>query len=253
MGIHLLVAYMSEVRHDSFREDIIYNRLIRNVKRSNMAHLNYIFFIMVIALVAHSVHGFNLVRPAMPYAYTKSLTSGSSRKVLVSTMQASNPDTGINIESKISRPNRIQNLQEKLASSGRAGLLAYGILNCVYYISVTAITCYITVKKYPFVISNSASFSQRIQLILSRLGSVAGTVWVGSQITKIFRLSGAVICAPVVDNLMATCQKYFKLPSRNAAFWFIVAALWVTVIVFYSSLVVYGTSTLYMSALESVL
>ena len=154
---------------------------------------------------------------------------------------------------KVSRPNRIQDLQEKLATSGRAGLLAYGILNCFYYISVTAITCYFTMKKYPFRISSSATLAQRVQFILSRLGSVAGTVWVGSQITKIFRLSGAVICAPVVDNLMIKCQKYFKLPSRNAAFWFIVAVLWATVIVFYSSLVVYGTSSIYMSALESVL
>ena len=155
--------------------------------------------------------------------------------------------------SKSGNMNRIQVLQEKLAASGRAGLLAYGILNCFYYISVTAITCYITLKKYPFVINRGATFLQRVQFVLSRLGSVAGTVWVGSQITKIFRLSGAVICAPVVDNLMMQCQKYFKLPSRNAAFWFIVAMLWATVILFYSSLVVYGTSTLYMSALETIL
>lgn len=155
--------------------------------------------------------------------------------------------------SKSTSMNRIQILQEKLAASGRAGLLAYGILNCLYYISVTAITCYITLKKYPFVINRGATFLQRVQFVLSRLGSVAGTVWVGSQITKIFRLSGAVICAPVVDTLMMRCQKYFKLPSRNAAFWFIVAILWATVILFYSSLVVYGTSTLYMSALETIL
>lgn len=168
-------------------------------------------------------------------------------------MEAASADSSSNIESKISRPNRIQDLQERLATSGRAGLLAYGILNCLYYISVTAITCYITMRKYPFVISSGASFTQRVQFVLSRLGSVAGTVWVGSQITKVFRLSGAVVCAPVVDTLMVKCQKYFKLPSRNAAFWFIVAVLWSTVIIFYSSLVVYGTSTLYMSALESVL
>ena len=219
-----------------------------------MVHVNFICFIILGAHNFNNVSGFKPLSPVVPHRHGGRLTAlGSSGKLLTSTMRASNAEGGINTESKISRPNRVQNLQEKLASSGRAGLLAYGILNCIYYISVTAITCYITVKKYPFVINSSASLSQRVQLILSRLGSVAGTVWVGSQITKIFRLSGAVICAPVVDNLMATCQKYFKLPSRNAAFWFIVAALWLTVIIFYSSLVVYGTSSLYMSALESVL
>ena len=157
------------------------------------------------------------------------------------------------VSSNMARPNRIQDLQEKLATSGRAGLLAYGILNCFYYITVTAITCYMTAKKYPFVINSGATLLERTRFVISRLGSVAGTVWVGSQITKIFRLSGAVICAPVVDNLMMLCQKYFKLPSKNAAFWFIVALLWTSVILFYSSLVVYGTSVLYMSALETIL
>lgn len=162
-------------------------------------------------------------------------------------------DSANEVPNKLSRPNRIQYLQEQLASSGRAGLLAYGILNAAYYMSVTAMTCYITARKYPFVINRGATLFQRIKFVLSRLGSVAGTVWVGSQITKIFRLSGAVICAPFVDKLMMECQKRFKLPSRNAAFWFIFAVLWAAVIVFYSSLVVYGTSTLYMSALETIL
>ena len=164
-----------------------------------MVHVNFICFAIISAYNFNHVFGF---RPLTHLASHRHLIL--SRKLLTSSMTASNAEGGINIESKISRPNRVQNLQEKLASSGRAGLLAYGILNCIYYISVTAITCYITVKKYPFVINSSASLSQRVQLILSRLGSVAGTVWVGSQITKIFRLSGAVICAPVVDNLMAT-------------------------------------------------
>jgi hypothetical protein len=149
--------------------------------------------------------------------------------------------------------NRIQDLQDKLGQSGRAGLLAYGILNCAYYISVTAIAWYVAITKYPLVIARSATFIQRAQFTVARLGSVAGTVWVGSQVTKIFRLSGAVAMAPFVDGIMAKFQERFKLPSRNAAFWLIVGILWASVAVFYSSLVLYGTSTLYMSALDSVL
>lgn len=157
------------------------------------------------------------------------------------------------VSNNMARPNKIQDLQEKLASSGRAGLLAYGILNCLYYTTVTALTLYVTSKKQPLVINSGATLFERNKFVISRLCSVAGTVYVGSQITKIFRLSGAVICAPLVDNLMTQFQKYFKLPSKNAAFWFMVALLWASVIVFYSSLVVCGTSILYMSALETIL
>jgi hypothetical protein len=55
-------------------------------------------------------------------------------------------------------------------------------------------------------------------------------------------MSGAVVMAPVVDNLMAWCQAKFKLKSRNGAFGAIVAVLWTSLIIFYSALVVYGAA-----------
>jgi hypothetical protein len=202
--------------------------------------------LFVLALNLQDADGFKKVPTTLSKRTTFSAFTGLQKKMMA-------VDSANDVPNKSSRPNRIQNLQEQLASTGRAGLLAYGILNAAYYMSVTAMTCYITARKYPFVINRDATLFQRVKFVLSRLGSVAGTVWVGSQITKIFRLSGAVICAPFVDKLMMQCQKRFKLPSRNAAFWFIFALLWAAVIVFYSSLVVYGTSTLYMSALETIL
>lgn len=178
----------------------------------------------------------------------RSIPSGLYRPFRhITGLQAASPIDS-NINSNIPTKNRIKDLQEKLVNSGQAGLLAYGILNCVYYISVTAVTWYITIKKFPFVIQNSASFVERVQFVLSRLGSVGATVWIGSQITKIFRLSGAVVCAPVVDSLMERCQKYFRLKDRNQAFWFLIATIWGTVFLFYGSLILYGTSTLYLGA-----
>jgi hypothetical protein len=211
-----------------------------------MAWVTVLVILFVLALNLQDAEGFQKVPTTLNKRAKFSAFTGLQKKMVA-------VDSANDIPNKSSRPNRIQNLQEQLASTGRAGLLAYGILNAAYYMSVTAMTCYITAKKYPFVINRGATLFQRVKFVLSRLGSVAGTVWVGSQITKIFRLSGAVICAPFVDKLMMQCQKRFKLPSRNAAFWFIFALLWAAVIVFYSSLVVYGTSTLYMSALETIL
>lgn len=134
----------------------------------------------------------------------------------------------------------IKTLKDKLASTGRAGLLAYGILNFAYYSIVTAVTWHLTMTKYP--IAAGLDFSRRIQLTMAKLGSVAGIVWAGSQVTKVFRLSGAVVLAPSVDNLMAWCQMKFKLKSRNNAFWAIVAVLWSTLLIFYSALIVYGAA-----------
>jgi hypothetical protein len=135
---------------------------------------------------------------------------------------------------------QIKVLKEKLASTGRAGLLAYGLLNFAYYSIVTAVTWHFSMSKYP--LAPGLDFSRRIQLTVAKLGSVAGIVWAGSQVTKIFRMSGAVVMAPVVDNLMAWCQTKFNLKSRNGAFWAIVAVLWTTLIIFYSALVVYGAA-----------
>ena len=131
-------------------------------------------------------------------------------------------------------------LKAKLTSTGRAGLLAYGMLNFAYYSIVTAVAWYFAMTKYPF--PAGLDFSRRIQLTVAKLGSVAGIVWAGSQVTKVFRLSGAVVLAPVVDNLMAWCQTKFNLKSRNNAFWLIVAGLWSTLLIFYSLLIVYGAA-----------
>lgn len=205
------------------------------------------YFLLVVLFInvqnlEMTTHAFQIryIKPSGIYRPIKSSIRLHAVSPIDSNMNSNSPTKNVNF-------NRIKDLQEKLVKSGQAGLLAYGFLNCLYYISVTAVTWYITIQKFPFVIQNSATLVQRLQFILSRLGSVATTVWIGSQITKVFRLSGAVICAPFVDNLMEKCQKYFNLKSRNASFWFLIAAIWATVFVFYGSLILYGTSTLYLS------
>jgi hypothetical protein len=92
------------------------------------------------------------------------------------------------------------------------------------------------------VVAPGLAFGQRVQATAAKLGSVAGIVWAGSQVTKVFRLSGAIVMAPVVDKLMSWTQTKFNLTSRNAAFWAIIGALWGTLFVFYGSLILYGTA-----------
>jgi len=137
--------------------------------------------------------------------------------------------------------NRLAALKDKLASTGRAGLLAYGILNFVYYSTVTFFAWRLLLLRSP-VVAPGLAFGQRVQATAAKLGSVAGIVWAGSQVTKVFRLSGAIVMAPVVDKLMSWTQTKFNLTSRNAAFWAIIGALWGTLFVFYGSLILYGTA-----------
>ena len=141
---------------------------------------------------------------------------------------------------KKKKNNAVDTLKEKLTSAGTSGLLAYGILNFLYYSIVTAATWHFTMSRYP--IATGIVFSRRLQLTMAKLGSVAGIVWAGSQVTKIFRISGAIVLAPIVDKFMIWWQTKFKLKTRNDAFWAIISCMWATLILFYGSLILYGAA-----------
>ena len=163
------------------------------------------------------------------------------RIALSSSATSSNPTPSLTPPPSLSPPNRLVALKDKLASTGRAGLLAYGILNFLYYSTVTAVTWRLLLLRSP-VVEPGLAFAQRVQATAAKLGSVAGIVWAGSQVTKVFRLSGAVVMAPAVDTLMSWTQAKFRLSSRNAAFWAIIRALWGTLFVFYGGLILYGSA-----------
>ena len=108
---------------------------------------------------------------------------------------------------------------------GQAGLIAYGLLNMLYYGGVTLIAWIITSEKYA---SEKA---------LSRLAKVSSTVWIGSQVTKAFRIGGAIFMAPFINKLMDRFQNYFKISSRNKTFAIMTSLIFGSMFVFYALLV----------------
>ena len=108
---------------------------------------------------------------------------------------------------------------------GQAGLIAYGLLNMLYYGGVTLIAWIITSEKYA------------TEKALTRLAKVSSTVWIGSQVTKAFRIGGAIFMAPFINKLMDRFQNYFKISSRNKTFAIMTSLIFGSMFVFYALLV----------------
>jgi hypothetical protein len=131
-------------------------------------------------------------------------------------------------------------LTAQLTAAGRGGLLAYGVLNTLYYTTVTAITWYLTGSKNIPV--TSTSYTSVVRSTLVRLGKVMGVVWTGSQVTKPLRLSGAIVSAPFTDKLIGKFQKQFNIESYGKAYSMLLASVLVVAITFYATLIL-GTAT----------
>ena len=137
----------------------------------------------------------------------------------------------------------VQDLNKKLTAAGQSGLLAYGILNCMYYISVTTFAWYLTaddVAKGLGTLAVDVTLNKRISYTTARLGKVSIIVWAGSQVTKVFRLTGAVVMAPLADKVIIAFQDRFSIKNKSTAFWILVGCILGTTLSFYLSLI-FGT------------
>jgi hypothetical protein len=90
-------------------------------------------------------------------------------------------------------------LKARLVNAGRGGLLAYGILNALYYCSVTALTYTYFFNGDVLAISSGVVGSARIAAAVKAMGKVVAIVWAGSQVTKALRISLALVSAPFVE------------------------------------------------------
>jgi len=133
--------------------------------------------------------------------------------------------------SYLARKSEIERLKEKISAVGQSGLIAYGILNLSYYTIATSLAWYFTANNF---------VGERL---LIRAAKTSSMVWVGSQATKIFRLSGAVLLAPLADTLLEHFQTKCKIKSRNKTFWILTGLILSTCVIFYVALLV-GTSVL---------
>lgn len=127
---------------------------------------------------------------------------------------------------------RVQQLQAQLKRYGLAGLLAYGLLNTLYY-SSAFLFVWLYVAKVPQGLG--------IQGAARKFVEVFALTWGGSQLTKIARATGALALAPLVDRLLDNLQAVLRLKSKREAFGVLVggcvlfaAALFTGVVVVYA-------------------
>lgn len=180
-------------------------------------------------------------------------STGSITTAISSSSNSSNMSTNtMIIPSRFS----MKQLSLKLSQTGQSGLLAYGILNCLYYTSMTAIvwiyqsksiiipsSSLLSHSSFSSLFSSSSSillFTSIIKKTILKLSKIILIVWAGSQITKIFRLFLSIALAPFVDKIIEyILSKYeiFKITNRNHVIYCIITLLWLFTISFYFILI----------------
>eukprot|EP00899_Mesostigma_viride_P004406 jgi/Mesvir1/13967/Mv12430-RA.1 len=112
--------------------------------------------------------------------------------------------------------------------SGVAGVLSYGLFNTLYYIGAFLFV-WIYVVKVPRGLGVLAASQKFV--------SVMAIVWAGSQLTKLVRAGGALLCAPLMDRLIDATQRVFSLRQRSHAFAAICGVCWVLFVVLFTAII----------------
>mmetsp|Transcript_25205 Transcript_25205/g.44951 ORF Transcript_25205/g.44951 Transcript_25205/m.44951 type:complete len:219 (-) Transcript_25205:440-1096(-) len=97
-------------------------------------------------------------------------------------------------------------VRQKLAHYGLAGVIAYGLLNTIYY--VCAFVFFVNAVQVPKGMGIAATCKKLLEAFV--------LTWAGSQVTKLPRLAGAAALAPFVNRLLNYIEKNtFVRVSRN--------------------------------------
>ncbi|XP_020675027.1 uncharacterized protein LOC110094196 [Dendrobium catenatum] len=100
-------------------------------------------------------------------------------------------------------------LMQKLKRYGVAGVLSYGLLNTVYYLT-TFLFVWFYFAPAPGRIGYPAA--------VKRFFKVMAMVWAGSQVTKVLRVGGALALCPFVDRGLSWFTVKFSFESEGKAF-----------------------------------
>ncbi|KAF5836242.1 hypothetical protein DUNSADRAFT_6254 [Dunaliella salina] len=162
-------------------------------------------------------------RANTPPAGSPGLASFSGSAGCVTFRSVSN-DQGAQLPSQASPPSehesrvpqsKLGELTGKLRSLGLAGVVAYGLLNTLYY-TASFLLVWTLVAKVPQGLGAAAAVRSFL--------AVFATVWAGSQVTKVARAAGALFLAPFVDKAMEILCSKLKLKSKQQAFLIIVGS-----------------------------
>ncbi|KAF6163846.1 hypothetical protein GIB67_024701 [Kingdonia uniflora] len=97
-------------------------------------------------------------------------------------------------------------LMKSLRRYGISGILSYGLLNTVYYIT-TFLLFWFYVAPAPGRMGYTAA--------VGRFLKIMAMVWAGSQVTKLVRAGGALALAPFVDRGLSWITVKFKFKSQT--------------------------------------
>ncbi|XP_072991436.1 uncharacterized protein [Typha latifolia] len=107
------------------------------------------------------------------------------------------------------KPFSSNELLQKLRRYGVAGVLSYGLLNTIYYL-----TTFLLVWFYFAPAPGRMGYAAAVERFLK----IMAMVWAGSQVTKIIRAGGALALAPFVDRGLSWFTIKFKFESQGKAF-----------------------------------
>lgn len=189
-----------------------------------------LFFLVLLLLVNYS----NGYQPLVS-SIVRNLNIKTSSSIL-NAAQGKEYDPSARLVNKSGKYN-VEMLKNKLTSAGKSGLIAYGLLNLLYYTTASAASWKLLASNVP--LKETITFSKKIQITAVNIMKLSGIVWAGSQVTKVFRLIGAIALAPTADKLLTSFQQKFRIASQDKAFWIMSSLILLSFFTFYGSLILF--------------
>lgn len=149
----------------------------------------------------------------------------------------SSGDTPSSSPSSPSFLERVRDLQSKLVSAGLPALISYGLMNTLYYVVAFSISywSYGALGGQPSQTPGLRGQYRHALVIFS-------LVWAGSQVTKLLRLSVALVLAPTTAKILDLVQAKLGLRSQGQA------AVVVTLLCLFFAFTAFSASVLIKSA-----
>uniref|UniRef100_M8CA54 Uncharacterized protein n=1 Tax=Aegilops tauschii TaxID=37682 RepID=M8CA54_AEGTA len=149
-------------------------------------------------------------RSRLPGPIRCSDASGEVDALIEETKQPQGGSTGErNNDKDVFRRFSPKELLEQLKRYGAAGVLSYGLLNTVYYVT-TFLLVWFHFSPAPGRMGYAAAVERFLKLM--------AMVWAGSQVTKILRAGGALALAPLVDRGLRWFTVKFNFQSEGKYF-----------------------------------
>ncbi|XP_023534257.1 uncharacterized protein LOC111795864 isoform X2 [Cucurbita pepo subsp. pepo] len=105
-------------------------------------------------------------------------------------------------------PRKSIEVLDKLRRYGVSGILSYGLLNTVYYLT-TFLVVWFYIAPPPAKMGYVAAAGRFLKIM--------ATVWAGSQVTKLARAAGALAMAPFVDRGLSWFTVKYNFKSQGKA------------------------------------